>query len=343
MAGPTPHTLRRGLFAANIALVLLLVLTVWQLRASRAEADASIDASAAFAESERVRYMASRRSGLRWTPMSPVSDERLEATLLRYRGHRPTHWPLSGRLPPKPEDGIRVDPPPPRGPEDLGATGQVHLRAWKNGAHTLHRASGKTGKVEVADLPEALPLDGAWKVSFPPDRGVVDEAVFNPLVAWNQHPDPGIRHFSGTATYERRFELPKDFLADGREVWLDLGEVEVMAEVRLNGEDLGVLWHPPFRVELGKVLKPGANTLEVEVTNLWVNRLIGDEQHPDDCEWEEGALARWPEWFTEGKPRPSKERVTFTTWKHWTADDPLLPSGLIGPVTLRSARLVPLP
>lgn len=222
-------------------------------------------------------------------------------------------------------------------------TGQVRLRAWKNGAHTLHRASGKTGKVEVADLPEALPLDGAWKVSFPPDRGAVDEAVFDPLTAWNQHPDPGIRHFSGTATYERRFDLPKDFLADDREVWLDLGKVEVMAEVRLNGEDLGVLWHPPFRVELGKALKPGANTLEVEVTNLWVNRLIGDEQHPDDCEWEEGALARWPGWFTDGKPRPSKERVTFTTWKHWTAEDPLLPSGLIGPVRLRPAALVPLP
>ena len=87
-------------------------------------------------------------------------------------------------------------------------------------------------------------------------------------------------------------------------------------------------------------LLPGANTLEVDATNLWVNRLIGDEQYPDDCEWTEKALTRWPDWLVKGTPRPSADRVTFTTWKHWTDDDPLLPSGLLGPVTLRTARLV---
>ncbi|MCH7224884.1 glycosyl hydrolase [Haloferula sp. A504] len=222
-------------------------------------------------------------------------------------------------------------------------TGEVSLRAWHNGRHALHRASGKTVPLEVTGLPAPLALDGAWTVRFPPGRGAVDEAVFDPLVAWNEHPNPGIRHFSGTATYKCRFQLPDGFRAGDGEVWLDLGEVEVIAEVRLNGKELGVLWHPPFRVEVSGALQSGDNTLEVEVTNLWINRLIGDEQHPDDCEWDGKALARWPDWFVEGRPRPSKERVTFTTWKHWTAADPLQPSGLIGPVTLRPARLVPLP
>ena len=89
------------------------------------------------------------------------------------------------------------------------------------------------------------------------------------------------------------------------------------------------------------MLRLGTNTLEIDVTNLWVNRLIGDEQYPDDCEWNECFLARWPDWLINGKPRPVPSRVTFTTWKHWTAKDALLPSGLIGPVTLHCVRLVP--
>ena len=117
----------------------------------------------------------------------------------------------------------------------------------------------------------------------------------------------------------------------------------MIAEVRLNGKSLGILWHRPFRLEISKALRAGSNTLEVDVSNLWVNRLIGDEQQPADCEWTEKHLTRWPDWLTSGKPRPQPSRITFTTWKHWNANDPLLPSGLIGPVTLRPARLVALP
>ena len=131
--------------------------------------------------------------------------------------------------------------------------------------------------------------------------------------------------------------------APDHEVWLDLGQVEVIARARLNGRDLGVLWHPPFRVEITDALQAGANTLEVEVTNLWINRLIGDEQQPDDCEWDGKALARWPDWLQSGQPRPSAKRVAFTTWKHWTAADPLQPSGLLGPVVLQSAKRISVP
>jgi len=197
--------------------------------------------------------------------------------------------------------------------------------------------------VEVTGLPAAQTLAGPWTLRFEPNRGAPAEASLEKLISWSEHPDPGIRYFSGTATTSTRFNLPPDFLTDSGEVWLDLGEVAVMAEVRLNGKNLGILWHRPFRLEISKALRPGSNTLEVDVSNLWVNRLIGDEQHPADCEWTEQHLTRWPDWLTSGKPRPQPSRVTFTTWKHWSADDPLLPSGLLGPVTLRPASLVALP
>jgi len=228
-------------------------------------------------------------------------------------------------------------------PADLeaGEGGSTRLRAWRNGPHTLRRASGRTRQVEVTGLPDPLSLRGPWTLRFQPNRGAPATARFDELISWSEHPAPGIRYFSGTATNSIRFELPAGYLADDREVWLDLGEVAVIAEVRLNGHDLGILWHAPFRVEASQALRPGPNTLEVDVTNLWVNRLIGDEQYADDCEWTDKALTRWPDWLVKGQPRPATDRVTFTTWKHWRADDPLLRSGLLGAVFLRPARLVP--
>jgi hypothetical protein len=222
------------------------------------------------------------------------------------------------------------------------------LRAWANGTHTLHRASGKTSKVKVAGLPEPLGLTGRWEVRFQPKRGAPEKVSFDKLIAWNKHADPGIRYFSGTAAYTIQFKLPYGFLKKDQEVWLDLGDLAVIAEVRLNKKNLGVLWHKPFQMEISKALRDGANTLEIDVTNLWINRLIGDEQHPADCKYNDKdmgwftdrSLAAWPDWLTNGKPRPSPARVTFTTWKHYKANDPLSPSGLIGPVILRPARLV---
>jgi len=194
----------------------------------------------------------------------------------------------------------------------------------------------------VAGLPGPLTLEGPWTPRFQPKRRAPAEARLDRLISWSEHPNPGIRYFSGTATNSISFDLPKGFLPNtGREIWLDLGKVAVMARVRLNGRDLGILWHRPFCIEVGKALRRGSNSLEVDVTNLWINRLIGDERQRDDCEWTESHLTRWPDWLASGKPRPQPSRITFTTWKHWTAGDPLRPSGLLGPVTLRCARLVP--
>ena len=219
----------------------------------------------------------------------------------------------------------------------------MQFRTWENGKHILQRASGKTKEIITSELPALLELEGPWMVQFQQGRGAPEKAQFDTLISWEKHPDPGIRYFSGTATYELQFEVPQSYLKENQEVWLDLGDVEVIAEVRLNGEDLGTLWNKPFRAELSDALRSGSNTLEIEITNLWVNRLIGDEQFPDDCEWVEGTyLKQWPDWFLNKKQRPEPSRITFTTWKHWNREDQLLPSGLVGPVTLRCSKLIPL-
>ena len=121
-------------------------------------------------------------------------------------------------------------------------------------------------------------------------------------------------------------------------MYLDLGDVQVMAEVKLNGKDLGILWKPPYRVEITGVAKPGDNALEVKVTNLWINRMIGDEQLPEDSDRNpDGSLKAWPRWLQEGKPSPTG-RYTFTSWRLWKKDSPLVKSGLLGPVFLRIVK-----
>ena len=122
---------------------------------------------------------------------------------------------------------------------------------------------------------------------------------------------------------------------------LNLGDVQVIAEVKLNGQDLGILWKPPFRLDVTKIARPGPNDLEVRVTNLWPNRLIGDEQYPDDCSptanGPRGGIRAWPEWLLRGQARPEPRRLTFAALKHWNKDDSLLPSGLLGPVAVQTA------
>ena len=119
--------------------------------------------------------------------------------------------------------------------------------------------------------------------------------------------------------------------------------MQVVAQVKLNGNDLGVLWKPPFRLDVTDALKPGGNDLEVRVTNLWPNRMIGDEHLPEDSQRNQnGTLKEWPEWLEQRKPSPTG-RHTLTSWRLWSKDDPLLESGLLGPVRLIPAEQVKLP
>ena len=169
-------------------------------------------------------------------------------------------------------------------------------------------------------------LTAPWTVSFDPAWGGPEQTVFEQLTDWSLHTDPGIRYYSGTAVYRQTFDKP---VTESQQLYLDLGRVKNMARVRLNGRDLGVVWTAPWTVDITKVIKTTENQLEIEVVNLWPNRLIGDEQLPDD-----GIRNRqWPEWLKDGTPRTSG-RYTFTTHRHFTKDSPLLESGLLGPVTI---------
>ena len=154
-------------------------------------------------------------------------------------------------------------------------------------------------------------LDTGWSVAFQPNRGAPDHLQFDKLASWTDQADPGVRYFSGTATYTHALNPNPDAFKGRAQFWLDLGEVDEIAQVAVNGKDLGLLWKRPYRVNITRALRPGDNSVSIKVTNLWVNRLIGDRQ-------------------------PNAERVAFTTYQPYEADAPLLRSGLLGPVQLLS-------
>jgi hypothetical protein len=170
--------------------------------------------------------------------------------------------------------------------------------------------SGKTAPRSASNFPAMKKLSevsGAWNVSFDPKWGGPGKVAFPKLMDWSQSADKGIRYYSGQAVYRKSLTFPR--VAAGQPVYLDLGVVDNLAKVKLNGRELGVVWCAPWRVEL-KGLRPGANDLEITVANLWPNRLIGDQS------------------------LPAGMRTTSTTWNFYKAGDPLLPSGLLGPVTV---------
>jgi hypothetical protein len=207
------------------------------------------------------------------------------------------------------------------------------VKTTKNGTFELRTASGKVLKASATDVPAPVEPGGEWDLKFPPNWGAPAQVRLDRLTSWTDHPDSGVRYFSGTATYEKEIEIPAEFFRNGREVWLDLGAVKNFAEVSLNGRPSATLWKPPFRVNVTGAARAGKNQLQIKVTNLWPNRLIGDEQLPDDREWDGKQLKAWPQWLLDGKPSPTG-RYTFTTWHHWTKDDAPLDSGLLGPVTV---------
>lgn len=184
-------------------------------------------------------------------------------------------------------------------------------------------------------------VKGAWKIRFEPKLDAAFEQEFTSLSDFSQHTEPSIKYFSGTATYKKEIEIGDSSIGENRRVILDLGELNDIAEVKINGVDADVLWYPPYKTDITSWLKPGNNILEIAVTNNWANRLIGDEQYPADFEWgqdrgiERGrAMKAFPDWFIKKQPRPSKDRKAFYIWYYHRKNSPLQPAGLAGPVRL---------
>jgi len=198
---------------------------------------------------------------------------------------------------------------------------------------TLSLTMADGSKIEEAfGARAAVALDTDWTVQFPEGSGAPASILFKTLTPWNEHSDESIRYFSGTAVYKRDFECQA---GAGDEVWFELGKVEVISELFINGEPAQILWKPPYRANVTHLVRPGKNSVEVHVANLWPNRLIGDERFPRDFEVRGNGLA-WelPQWLIDDKPRTEPRRKSFATCSYYKKDDPLLPSGLIGPVKL---------
>jgi len=223
----------------------------------------------------------------------------------------------------------------------LGADNEPILWTPHAGRREFTQSDGRTLMLEAASIPGNITLDGSWTVKFPKGRGAPALATLPQLMLWNENAIPGVRYFSGTATYQKNFKIPDYAYRADRRLWLDLGTVHEIARVRLNGHDLGILWKPPFRVDITDAIRDGMNELEIDVTNTWVNRLIGDEQLKEDAEWvrvprRHGfVLKAYPDWFLRGERSPSG-RITFSTWKHYGKESPLTPSGLLGPVVIQT-------
>jgi len=179
-------------------------------------------------------------------------------------------------------------------------------------------------------------LSGSWELKFPQSSGAPESVVLDSLISWTDHEHFDIKHFSGTASYVKSFNVKAKDIKLGKPVWLDLGQVKEIAKVRLNGQSFAVLWKPPFKIEISNAIKPGINKLEIEVTNLWRNRLIGDEYYPQDIpRWgEKGGIKMVPDWVKNSQSRPEQRRKAVTFYNYWTKGDKLLPSGLLGPVTI---------
>jgi hypothetical protein len=212
-----------------------------------------------------------------------------------------------------PDDGAAL----PGGGLELvrGTGGSVTGRAWMAGNFQLRAANGKTLEMKIPAVPAPLEISGPWEVSFTAGRGAPEKTAFDSLIDWTKHAEEGIRHYSGTAVYRKTFELPAG--PKPARLLLDFGEVRDLATVRLNGRELATLWKAPWQVDITDAAKPGENKLEVAVTNVWNNRLVGDLDLPED------------------------QRRTFLITPTVKKGSPLLPAGLLGPVTVRFAVEVP--
>jgi hypothetical protein len=181
---------------------------------------------------------------------------------------------------------------------------------FRKPAETAARTLPEEKETVVVGGDDSLNKD--WAVSFEPSRGAPETAQFDRLISWSESADMGVKYYSGSATYTKTIEVPASVFAPGVHQWLDLGDVENIAEVSVNGKYQGILWKGPFRIDVTPALVPGRNQIVVQVTNLWVNRMIGDQQP-------------W-----------ALKKYAFADFTPYKADSPLLPSGLLGPVRLLS-------
>jgi hypothetical protein len=157
-------------------------------------------------------------------------------------------------------------------------------------------------------ITEPLDITTGWKVRFDTNWGGPETYRMDTLTNWEEVEDEGVKYYSGTATYSRNFNLQADELQPGTAVYVMFEDIQEMARVNVNGNDCGILWLPPYKANITKWLKPGVNTISVQVVNTWNNRIVGDLINPDGTQY----------------------TSTNIKTRRFRATSPLLKSGLMG-------------
>lgn len=235
-----------------------------------------------------------------WLNNRNKNSEDIEATF-RVKDLVPEIWfPETGRIE-KPSYSIK----------DGFTKVKIHLES-EDAKFVVFRNKAETDSYEAPKVitKNTITLSAPWIVNFQENRGAPAQLEMNSLLPWNESNIEGVKYFSGIGTYTKNVQLTTDWLQKGFEIWIDLGDVKSMAEVVVNGKSAGIAWKKPFQLDISKYAVAGDNKIEIKVVNLWVNRLIGDQQ-PD-----------------------AKVKYTYTTMPVYNANSPLKPSGLMGPVRL---------
>jgi hypothetical protein len=193
----------------------------------------------------------------------------------------------------------------------------IDSRIWSPGRYTLTSGGGRITRIEVDSLPDKISMRSSWEVRFPEGWGAPSQIIMEQLSDWTESKDQGVKYFSGTANYINEFIIPEYLLNGKYSLFLDLGEVREVAELKINGKKTGILWKKPFRIEITDLVTPGKNIIEISVANLWNNRIVGDYRMNLD----------------PGYTRTNVKRK-------FNAKRPLLSSGLLGPVVICPALKV---
>jgi hypothetical protein len=204
----------------------------------------------------------------------------------------------------------------------FGAAGTIQFRANRPGEYELRRSDGEHRTIRVSADREPVSLDSTWELRFPFGWDAPPRMRIDSLKSWTEFEDPDVRSFSGIATYAKQFQVDGTLLRNGPRVELDLGEVREVARVFLNGEEIGVSSFAPHVLDVTKQIRGGDNSLVIEVANTWLNRLIRDDERPQDQRLTHTNLVRGP-----------------NLGQRWRDAEPL-PSGLLGPVHLCFPRQV---
>jgi len=235
----------------------------------------------------------------------------------------------------------------------LNENDNLMMQVYQNGSYSSLVNTTEKWNVTVKDLPSPIEIKGNWQIDFREEDFYKARIKTDSLFDWTTSKVDEIKHYSGTAIYTIDFKVDKKLLKSDRKFELDLGTVNVIAKVFLNGKEIGVSWIAPYTLDVTSALKKGTNILEIQLTNQWTNRLIGDEKLPNQTGYDirrgqpgfgdenfRGDDIKMPEWFRNNEPLPEGPRKTFSAYGFQKATDPLLPSGLLGPVTISASKII---